>query len=135
MEHKSKKPLWAKYKDLKARYMSVQTECADLEKQVNGIRGLMNKRDLFLNLAGLQSAYDDWCEFGIVDDYAFYRDAYKNATSTSNKRTMQAIDYLEALVKAERECERLKGELRKAQLANGGVVMHDFSTKASRKDR
>lgn len=131
MEHKSKKPLWVKFKDLKARYRSIQTECADLEKQVNGIRGLKDKRDLFIQLAGLQNAYDDWCELGIVDDYAFYRDAYKNANDTSHKRTMQAIDYLEALVKAEKECERLKGELRKAQLTNGGVMMHDFSPKAS----
>lgn len=118
-------PLWAKHKQLKARYKSLQTDCAVLEKRVNGIRELKDKRDTFIQLAGLQNAFDVWCEFGVVDNYELCRERSEAANERASQYTNKALDYLEALVKAQNECERLKSELQEMQLSNGGVLIDD----------
>lgn len=134
MEKKTKKPLWVKYKDLKARYASLKSDCAVLEKRVDGIRALRDKRDRFIQLAGLQRAYDDWCEGGIVDDYEFYKRGYKSAMDEAHQRTTQAIDYLAALVKSDKECMRLKGVLHKVKVSrNAGKPRPENARNTSRK--
>jgi len=132
MEHKTKKPLWAKYKELMARYASLEKDCAELERRVGGIRAARDKRDKFLELSKLQYAYDEWCECGITQDYSNLFQRWIDANRTIQNRTMKALQYLEALVRSGKKCKELEVALQEAQQEKrlAGVAMHDFSRTA-----